>query len=128
MKRVAFRWSWPAEGSSRISVCGRSAEGDRDRQPLLLAERERQRRPLEDVLHRRSSADALEDVGDERVESGLVEPEVARPEEQLLADRPGEQHLAWALEDVAEDGGERRDGALGRRLAVDEDDARRSGG
>ena len=66
--------------------------------------------------------DALEDVGDEPVEVGLVAPEVARAEEQLLADRPREQHLAWALEDVAEDRGERRDGPLGGRPAIDDDD------
>ena len=47
---------------------------------------------------------------------GRVAPQVARPEQQLLADRPGEQHLARALEDVAEDG---RRAARRSRSAVD---------
>ena len=101
MNACAVRWSCPADGSSRISVGRPEGQRDRQREPLLLAERQRQRRALPDVLEvvERRPAEA---VVDELVEGRRVAPEVPRPEQQLLVDGPGEQHLARALEDVAE--------------------------
>src|SRR3989337_2386823 len=84
---------------------GGRLEGERDgqREPLLLAEGQRQwgsiQDPLEVVEGRPAQA-----VRDERLERGRVSMEVHRAEDELVANGPGEQHLAWALEDVPERG------------------------
>ncbi len=66
----------------------------------------------------------MQDVVDDPVERFRRPAQVLRAEDQLLADRPRKQHLARALEDIAEDRGQLRDGALGDRPALDEDLAR----
>ena len=85
MNAVAVRWSWPADGSSRTSVRGSSASA--------MASASRFCWPNERVSGGRSRIsassarlDAAEHSGDQRLEAGLVAPEVARPEGQLLAD------------------------------------------
>ena len=70
--------------------------------------------PSSDVRSRQSSTN--------RLEAGRIATEVPGPEQELLLDGPREQHLARALEHVAELGGQLGRGPGGDRRAVDEDD------
>ena len=106
MKRVAVRWSWPADGSSRISVCGLERRG-RSRAPAASAGRTRaSAAAARGCSPRRSARRARGRRRRARRSPASSNPGSAGPKSELLADRPGEQHLAGALEDVAEDGRE----------------------
>ena len=96
------------------------SERDGQGESLLLPERQRQwgaRQDVLEVVERRSP----QAVAHEFVERGGIASHVPRAEQELVLDRASEQHLARALEDVAEFTGELRRAATGMRGAIDHD-------
>ena len=95
------------------------SEGDGDGEALLLSEREGQGRPIEDALEP-GERGALQNTGGQAVEGRRIAPEIARSEQELLAHRPCEEHLAGTLEDISELGRELRDRASLDGVTVDQ--------